>query len=178
MTKNRIQIIFYTFLFFSFITHFSCANKEKYMKKNIDIKDSLALKKEIDFDKIEYIYSSASVSPQYYRNYVIEVLRKSCHIKISDYAKELAKHDFKVKKSDWKMLQKMTYGLEKENVKITNGATGTHGNTIILYKKNKKVYTLSWDSLSEVNEGTQKFKNLVLELIKPNVKELVDKTIQ
>ncbi len=173
-----LKLIFCGILLLCCFVDFSCANKEKYTKKNPSIEDSLVSKDTLDFDKIELLFQSATVSPQYYRNYSIEVLPKKCVIKISDYAKELAKHPFKVSKKDWKTLHGLTKKLEKQGVKMVEKATGTSSNTIILYKNDKKIYTFSWDSLSEINQDTEKFKHIIVELIKPNVKELIDKTIQ
>lgn len=184
MKNNYIIATLVRLLFISFLFN-SCTNHQ-YGKKNNPTKDSTLIdsskssikKNTFKFDKVVLQYNCAAVSPNYYRNYTIEVAHKKGNIKIVDYAKELDSKNFKVKKKEWNKIVSLVDSLEKEGVKVTEGAAGTHSHTIILYEKDKKIYTFSWDSLSEINQPTKDFQQLIIALIKPSVKQLVDNTIK
>lgn len=184
MKNNYIITTLICVLFIPFL--FNSCNNSQYVKKNNATKDATLIdssksntkKNTLNFDKVVLEYNCAALPPNYYRNYTIEVAHKKGNIKIVDYAKELDSKNFKVKKKEWNKIVSLIDSLEKEGVKVTEGAAGTHSHTIILYEKDKKIYTFSWDSLSEINQPTKDFQQLIIALVKPSVKQLVDNTIK
>lgn len=131
------------------------------------------------FDKISLIYNSASLPPRYYRNFTIELNQKEGNLKIENYSSVLVTQNFEVTEDDWKNLHQFSIdSLEKQGEKIAEGATGTHKHTIILEQNNLEIYRMTWDSIVEINENTEKLKETIIQLIKPSLQVLINQTIQ
>lgn len=131
------------------------------------------------FDKITLIYGAASLPPRYHRSYTIILTQKEGKITISNYTDELLAQNFEIKSENWNNLQQFKIEkLEKQEEKITKGATGTHRYTIILEQNNQIIYQTSWDSLSEINENTENLKQTLINFIQPSLEELLNSTIQ
>ncbi len=127
------------------------------------------------FDKIVFNYNCASLPPQYYRSYSIEITQKQGNIRIYNYSEDLVAKNFEVNENEWKILsQVLIKSLEPKGEKIEEGATGTSCQTIILLKDNVELYKFSWDSLSDINANTQKFQENIAEVIKPCIQELLE----
>ncbi|TAE73959.1 MAG: hypothetical protein EAZ85_05705 [Bacteroidetes bacterium] len=131
------------------------------------------------FDKILFQFAGASLPPQYYRSYTIEINQKKANIRVYNYSTDLLSKDFEIFEEEWRNLQSFSLEtLEKQGSKIEERATGTTLDTIILLKDDKEMYNFCFDSLSKVNEATEKLKATILSLIKPSVEEIINSTRQ
>ena len=104
------------------------------------------------FDLIKYNYQDASVPPKYHRSYTININAIETKTEVFVYSADpLASETKKTDAKNWEALNTLSTKLEPANKKVNQGATGTSTCQLRLYKGDKMVYELIWDSLNEIN---------------------------
>lgn len=117
-----------------------------------------------NFSDLEYHFQDASVPPQYHRSYTITANAKKGHVSVDSYGTILAEEDFEIDEKTWQELQKQASSLQKGRF-VSEGATGTKTERIILKDKDKEVFSVLWDSLVEGREKEEKYAEKIASLV-------------
>ncbi len=128
--------------------------------------------------KIEYVFSDSSVPPRFHRSYRIDLDPNEVQIVIDSYGTVLVDTIMPVEKGAFKAILEKASALEASGEKITKGnPTGTSSQTIILKEEEKEAYSLYWDSLQDVSQGTEDFVKAIKATI-PNFTELLQTSLK
>ena len=103
----------------------------------------------MEIDKIFFRFRDSSVPPPYHRSYTIDITANSSTYQVTDYSDVLAESTVEVNYEDWERLVQLAGGLQKPGEYEAEGASGTTGKTIQLFRGEEEVYRLYWDSLSD-----------------------------
>ncbi len=117
------------------------------------------------FKSVLYIFQDASKAPQYHRSYEILVKEKEASVLVTSYSKEIHKKDYKITSEQYENIVALAKNIEAPAVKSEKGATGTSSQSIVLKNGKSVISTLSWDSLSDVNDDTKKCVTAIKALV-------------
>lgn len=131
-----------------------------------------------NIDKIEYEFTDSSVPPRYHRSYTITLTSSQVHVIVKSYKTELANEAYPIDKGVFEKLVENTSKLDSPDTKVTEGATGTSGNSINLFTGDKVIYDLYWDSLKKgkISDETKEYVGMIKATV-PNLSELLERPL-
>ncbi len=120
---------------------------------------------ETTFNIVHYAFQDASKAPKYHRSYKIIVKEKEIIFEVTSYSKSLHKKKHKITEEQYNNILALSKNIEAPASKVAEGATGTSSQRIDLKTGNNIIHSLSWDSLSTVNDDTEKCVTAIKALV-------------